>query len=74
LRFDRGHHGVHGAVECRQHAVARASEGVAGMTADRGMKDLIVQIHRAHHVVRKAAKKTRAADDVGCENGSFAAL
>jgi hypothetical protein len=74
LRFDRGHHGVHRAVKCGQHAVARASEWVTGMATDRPMKDLIMQIHRTHHIVRKAAKKNRAADYIGSENGSFAAL
>ena len=74
LRLDRSHHRIERPVECRQHAVARASEGIAGMAADRSMEDLIVQIHRRHHVIGKVAQQRRAAHDVGRENCSFVAI
>ncbi len=44
------------------------------MAADGRVKDLVVQIHGAHHVVRIAAQESGAADHIGCENRPFPAV
>jgi hypothetical protein len=44
------------------------------MVADGRVKDLVVQIHGAHHVVGVAAQESSAADHIGRENRSFSAV
>ena len=73
LRLDRRHHGIQRPVENRQHAVPGVPERIAGMPADGGMQDLVVQIHGAHHVIGIAAQQGGAAHDVGGENRALTA-
>jgi hypothetical protein len=55
-------------VEDREHTIAGASERIAGMATDGGVKDPVMQIHRAQHVVGVATKQRGRAHYIGRQN------
>ncbi|MDP6832786.1 MAG: hypothetical protein QF512_17660 [Alphaproteobacteria bacterium] len=69
LDLDDRAHGIFGMVECGQYAVAGMFERVAACLADRAMHDLIMQIHRRHHVRWKTSVQFGTADDIRRQKG-----
>ena len=71
LRVDRRQHGIDRPLENREDAVAGVLERIAMAATNRGMKNLVVQVHRSQHVVGITAVQSGATGNIRCQKRPF---